>query len=598
MCIWGQTVNLTFSRCNVSNSKYFQDELAYLREAGSEFAKYHPKLTNFLAEGTFDPDVERLLEGFAFLTGRVREKIDDELPELTQSLMTLLWPHYMRSVPSMCISELKSYTGSVTEKTVVKRGVEMASEQVEGTQCYFKTCYDVALYPLKISDIEQTNSRTSSTIDVTLIAENGLELSRIGLDSLRLHLHGEIHITRTVFLWLFRYLDYVELDVGGGYKHKLGPDLVKPVGYEENQSLLPYGQNSFAGYRLLQEYFSLPDKFMFFDLFGLDWLAGVPQRSTVKIRFVFKRSLPSEVILKDKHLRLHCTPAVNLFDKDGDPIRLEHRRNEYKVRPQSSNQEHYEVYSIDQVESWSKDERQRKPLIEFETFEHQINQKEKREFYKSKVTERISGRGLERYISFHTHNDDIADLGNETVLMKLQCSNADLAERLSVGDIIYTTHKSPTYATFSNITKPTQSVSPQVNGELQWQLIANMSLNYLSLANIDVLKVLLSTYDFHSRIDRQAHRASLHRLDGIISSEIKPINRVFRGVSVRGNQFKLVTNSKFFVNEGDMFLMANVLNEFICLYSSVNSFTELEVLDEATGENYSWPSLQGKQTIL
>ncbi|NMR95737.1 type VI secretion system baseplate subunit TssF, partial [Vibrio parahaemolyticus] len=102
-------------------------------------------------------------------------------------------------------------------------------------------------------------------------------------------------------------------------------------------------------------------------------------------------------------------------------------------------------------------------------------------------------------------------------------------------------------------------------------LIANMSLNYLSLANIDVLKVLLSTYDFHSRVDRQAHRASIHRLDGIISSEMKPIDRVFRGVSVRGNQFKLVTDSKFFVNEGDMFLMATVLNEFISLYSSVNS---------------------------
>ncbi len=582
----------------MSNSKYFQDELTYLRESGAEFAKYHPKLTHFLSEGTFDPDVERLLEGFAFLTGRIREKIDDELPELTQSLMTLLWPHYMRSVPSMCITELKPHSGSVTEKTVIERGAEMASEQVEGTQCLFQTCYDVDLYPLQINLIEQSNSRTSSTVDVTLATENGLELSRIGLDTLRFHLHGELHITRTLFLWLFKYLDHVKLDVGGGYVHKLAPDFVKAVGFDENQAILPYGANSFSGYRLLQEFFALPDKFMFFDVTGLEWLKGVPQRSTLKMTFCFNRALPSEVVLKDKHFRLHCTPAVNLFEKDGDPIRLEHRRNEYKVRPQSANQEHYEVYSIDSVESWSKNERRRKPLIEFESFEHQINQREKREFYKSKVTERINGRGLERYISFHTHNGDIADLGTETVLMKLQCSNADLAERLSVGDVIYTTHKSPTYATFTNITKPTQSVSPQVNGELQWQLIANMSLNYLSLANIDVLKVLLSTYDFHSRVDRQAHRASIHRLDGIKASEMKPIDRVFRGVSVRGNQFKLTTDSTYFVNEGDMFLMANVLNEFIRLYSSVNSFTELEVFDEASGESYQWASLTGQQTIL
>ncbi|GAL20894.1 protein ImpG/VasA [Vibrio maritimus] len=139
----------------MSSSKYFQDELTYLREAGSEFAQYHPKLTQFLSEGTFDPDVERLLEGFAFLTGRIREKIDDELPELTQSLMTLLWPHYMRSVPSMCVTELTPHVGGLSEKTVVKRGAEMASEQVEGTQCLFQTCYDVDLYPISIAELSR-----------------------------------------------------------------------------------------------------------------------------------------------------------------------------------------------------------------------------------------------------------------------------------------------------------------------------------------------------------------------------------------------------------------------------------------------------------
>nr|WP_202599458.1 MULTISPECIES: type VI secretion system baseplate subunit TssF [unclassified Vibrio] len=572
--------------------------MTYLREAGSEFAKYHPKLTNFLSEGTYDPDVERLMEGFAFLTGRIREKIDDELPELTQSLMTLLWPHYMRSVPSMCITELSPHVGSVTERTVIARGAEMASEQVESTQCLFRSCYDVDLYPVRLTGIEQANSRTSSTVDVSLSTEHGLELSRLKMDSLRFHLHGEVHITRTLYLWLFRYLDYVELDVGGGYKHRLRADQIKPVGFAENEAILPYSKNSFSGYRLLQEYFSLPEKFMFFDVTGLEWLKGIPQRSTLKFSFVFKRALPSEVVLKDKHFKLHCTPAVNLFSIDADPIRLEHRRNEYKVRPQTNSQEHFEVYSIEEVQSWSKSERRRKKLIEFESFEHQINQRDKREFYKTKVGERINGRGLERYISFHTHDSGIADLGTETVLMKLVCSNADLAERLSVGDITYTTHKSPTYATFRNITKPTQSVSPQINGELQWQLIANMSLNYLSLANIDVLKVLLSTYDFHSRVDRQAHRASIHRLDGIRSSEMEPIDRVFRGVAVRGTQFNLIVNSSYFVNEGDMFLLASVLNEFIRLYSSLNSFTELEVFDEKTGEVYHWPSLPGKQTVL
>lgn len=582
----------------MSKSKYFQDELAYLRDAGEEFAKYHPKLSHFLSEGTYDPDVERLLEGFAFLTGRIREKIDDDLPELTQSLMTLLWPHYMRSVPSMCISQLTPHAGSVTEKTVVPKGEEMGSVVREGTMCLFQTCSDVALYPIELTHLEQTNSRTNSQIDITLATVNNLELSRINIDSLRWYLHGDLRITRTLYLWLFRYLDYIELDVGGGYRQRLSAQHISPVGFDDDDAILPYGKHSFTGYRLLQEYFALPEKFMFFDLNGLAWLKGIPQRSTLRISLVFTRALPSYVELDNKNFKLHCTPAVNLFSIDADPIRVEQQRNDYKVRPQSSQQQHYEVYAIEQVESWCKAERKRKTLIEFESFEHQINQRDKQHFYKANVSERLNGHGLEHYVSFHSHGGGRINLDSDTVLIKLTCSNALLAEQLAVGDITCSTHKSPQYASFTNITKPTQSVSPQINGELQWQLIANMSLNYLSLSNIDALKVMLSSYDFHSRVDRQAQRASTQRLDGIKSSSMEAIDRVFRGVAVRGTLFKLVLNSDFFANEGDMFLLANILNEFIRLYASVNSFTELEMFDEKSRESYYWPCLMGQQTVL
>lgn len=581
----------------MSGSKYFQDELTYLKEAGGEFAKYHPKLSQFLSEGSFDPDVERLLEGFSFLSGRIREKIDDELPELTQSLMTLLWPHYMRSVPSMCISELTPLAGSLTEKTIVSKGKEMASVPVEGTSCIFKTCYDTALYPIEINTVEQTNTRSNSRLEITLSTLQGLDITRINMDSLRFYLHGEPHITRSFYLWLFRYLDYVELEVSG-YSQRLSSEQVTQVGFKDDEAILPYGKQSFAGYRLLQEYFSFPEKFMFFDLNGLSCLSALSSLSSIKISFVFNRALPEKVQLRTKHFKLHCTPAVNLFSMDADPIRLDHRQNDYKVRPQSENQEHFEVYSIEDVNSWNETERRQKTLIQFESFEHQINQREKQEFYKSNVHERISGRGLEHKISFHSHAGAAINLDSETVLMKLTCSNASLAERLSVGDICHITNQSPSSAIFRNITKPTQAISPQINGELQWQLIANMSLNYLSLSNIEVLKVMLSTYDFHSRIDRQTHRASLRRLDGLKSSYMSPIDRVFRGVSMRGSQFNLVVDSSLFINEGDMFLMGSILSEFIRLYATVNSFTELKITDDNTREVYHWPFVMGQQTVL
>ena len=192
----------------MSTNKYYLDELTYLREAGSEFAKFNPKLTQFLSEDSSDPDVERLLEGFAFLTGRIRQKLDDEIPEMTQSLMSLLWPHYMRSIPSMCITQLTPSHGAITEKTTIEQGMEMASEPIEGTQCLFRTCYDIELYPLAIQSIEQVSSRSSSTVNIRFSTYQGLDLSRIGLDTLRLHIHGDLRATRMTYVWLFNYLEY------------------------------------------------------------------------------------------------------------------------------------------------------------------------------------------------------------------------------------------------------------------------------------------------------------------------------------------------------------------------------------------------------
>lgn len=87
----------------MSRNRFFRDELAFLREQGVEFAKTHPQLARFLNSRNTDPDVERLLEGFAFLTGRLREKVEDEFPELTHSIINMLWPNYLRPVPSLAI---------------------------------------------------------------------------------------------------------------------------------------------------------------------------------------------------------------------------------------------------------------------------------------------------------------------------------------------------------------------------------------------------------------------------------------------------------------------------------------------------------------
>lgn len=89
--------------------RYYEEEMRYLKEAGLEFSKAHPDraaMLNLDRVGTRDPYVERLFEGFAFLTGRIRQKLDDDFPELTEGLVNMLWPHYLRMIPSLTVLEL------------------------------------------------------------------------------------------------------------------------------------------------------------------------------------------------------------------------------------------------------------------------------------------------------------------------------------------------------------------------------------------------------------------------------------------------------------------------------------------------------------
>ncbi|MGL6259079.1 type VI secretion system baseplate subunit TssF [Vibrio sp. WXL210] len=581
----------------METNKYFQDELSYLRESGEEFARHHPQLSQFLSRGSLDPDVERLLEGFAFLTGRLRQKLDAELPEITQSLMSLLWPHYLRSVPSMCVTELMPHDGALSNGNLVNKGCEVQSIQVEDTRCQFQTCYDVELHPIKVERILQHDSRSSSRVDIHLVCDKGATLSNAAIDSLRLFLNGEPFISRQVYLWLNEYLEKIEV-TAGERTIELSTDKLKPVGFSSEQGMLPYSANCFSGYRYLQEYFALPEKFMFFDLEGLGWTREMLGQTRMTLSFVFEKALPSEVKLKDHHIKLHCSPAVNLFDMDADPIRHDKKRTQYRVRPQTTQQEHYEVYSVDQVQAWNSKSRSKVDYTPFESFEHHVNVPTKTSYYKERVEPNLSANKLDKYISFFSHSSTAEQLEPDNVLLKLTCTNANLPHRLNINELNVSSHNSTTLADITNITKPTKSVAPQVDNDLHWQLIANMSLNYTSLMKVENLRVLLSAYDFHARIDQQSYRVSRRRLEGIVDVSMKSVERIHRGLPVRGKLINLKLDSSKFLNQGEMYLFASVLNRFFSLYASINSSTCLQVEDIAKGETFTWQWRQGCQDTM
>ncbi|WP_079203929.1 type VI secretion system baseplate subunit TssF [Pseudomonas sp. CC6-YY-74] len=596
----------------MSFNHYYQSELTALRQLGKRFAERSPALAPFLGQSGRDPDVERLLEGFAFLTGRLRQKLDDELPELTHSLMHLLWPNYMRPLPAFSMLQFDPLQRPGPALSV-PRHTPVESKPIQGVTCRFRTCYATEVLPLALDGLDYSVKGDGALLSLRLAMSADGHLGDLDLKQLRLHLAGERYISQLLYLSLLRHLGGIQLVLLDGAGKplqdaqgqavpalKLGADQVQPVGFDEDQALIPYPLNTFRGYRYLQEYFAFQDKFLFVDLKGLDALKRLPpellkQARGLELRFDIHKAGVQRIRPTLDNVRLYCTPVVNLFAHDAIPIRLDGKQDQYLLLPSEFDSQHCGVFSVDRVTGWKPGGKGYEEYVPFESFEHDasFDVPQARPHYSVRQQPSMLGDGLETYLSFGLRNLD----QHETLSIELTCTNQNLPRQLGLGDICLPCEDTPEFLTFRNISAVTPSYAPPLHRDFLWKLISNMSLNYLSLANVEALKVILETYDLPRYYDQHAEKVSKRLLDGLKSISHQHVDRLHRGLPVRGVRTQLTINPEGYVGEGDLFLFATVLNEFFALYASLNSYHELRV-QSTQGELYQWTPRMGQQPLL
>ncbi|MEB0155900.1 type VI secretion system baseplate subunit TssF, partial [Pseudomonas sp. CCC4.3] len=349
----------------MSFNQYYQSELNALRQLGGVFAERNPALAHFLGQGGSDPDVERLLEGFAFLTGRLREKLDDDLPELTHSLMYLLWPNYMRPLPSFSMLQFEALA-QAGPTVIAARGTDVKSEPVEGEICSFRTCYATEVQALNLAALSYSEKGEGALLTLRLEIPGDGHLGDLKLRRLRLHFAGDRYISQTLYLSLLRHLEKVEVHLlGAGTEHvntlrrsdrflTLPSNCLQPVGFAEDESLIPYPLNTFRGYRYLQEYFAFQEKFLFVDISGLDALQSFSEdilkgAKGIELHFSISKNGMERQRPTVDNVKLYCTPIVNLFKHDASPIRLEGKEDEYLLLPHQEGRGHCGVFSVDGV---------------------------------------------------------------------------------------------------------------------------------------------------------------------------------------------------------------------------------------------------------
>jgi type VI secretion system protein ImpG len=594
---------------------YYERELTFIREMGVEFAKKYPKIAGrLLLEGDKceDPHTERLIEAFAFISGRIHKKIDDDFPDITESLINVIYPHYTNPIPSMSIARFEPVGQNIPESGYrIDKGTALFSKPVRGTPCRFSTTQAVQIWPVSVvsAQIGEPKRRVKGAVQVIEIGMqsfNQLSLSKIDWQALRFFLNGPHQHVFHLYELLFNHVCHIECEVkksnGETALVEFSPGSIRPVGFSEKQGMLPYSKRSFPGYLLLYEYFCFPEKFLFFDLFGFDRLRWEDAADTMTLRLYLNRSGKTDMVVNADTFCLNASPVVNLFQRIAEPIRVEHRKTEYQVVPDIRRRDATEVYSVDQVTaSRSGASGQHSEYRPFYSMRHHLvteGAPETQIFWH--IQRRASGkkddRGTDMYLSFSDLNLKPSDPVEDILTVRCTCTNRDLPSRLPFGDPNgdFSLESAAPISKVICMLKPTPTRRPFLGSALQWRLISHFSLNYMSLVQggEHALKEMLKLYDFDTSM------ASQQVIDGIVSVNSRHLTKRIRRAFCRGVRVTITFDEDKYVGTG-FYLFASIIEHFLSQYVSVNSFSQLEVRTLQREEPVKiWPPRSGNQILF
>ncbi|MBT5698097.1 MAG: type VI secretion system baseplate subunit TssF [Gemmatimonadales bacterium] len=596
--------------------QYYQAELTYLREKGADFADQYPKVANRLElspDESPDPHVERLLEAFAFLTARVQRNLDQQFPEITTALLELLYPHYLAPVPSMTVVQFKPdpEQGILTTGYEVARHTSMYAEAhgAGGLSARFRTCYPVTLWPVEVSygGMESTNQYDflDGRGDVVKVIRirveaDGVPLKDLELDSLRFHFNRDLKAATDLHELVFANLaGVVVLPEGATHPIELGPDDVQEVGYGEDEAVLPYPRHAHPGYRLLQEYFTFPRKYLFMDVKGL---RPALKGNHFDILLLLSRAPETDLMVDTDTFALGCTPAANLFPHTSEPIRLDQKKSEYRLVPDAHREGSTEIHTVVSVSSSEDNSDETRRLHPYYSFDHHAAHEKTEAFWvvRRTGTGRRDMPGTQMMLSLVDLEFDARVPAGDTIYAHTLCTNRRLAEQLPAGAKLTTETGAPVQSIVA-MNKPTPQLDPPLGGETRWRLVSHLSLNHLSLkGGPDGLAALKEILLLYAQYDSQsAHR----QINGIREMHTRPIverlgHEAWRGFA-RGTEVRLVLDPSAFPGSSP-FLFASVLRHFIALYASLNSFTRTVAEDSRRpGEVWKqWPALAGTKDFL
>jgi type VI secretion system protein ImpG len=613
----------------MSTDKYFEREYNFLQVAGEEFGKKHATLGSMLhlsERQRKDPFVERLFEGFAFLAGRIHERLDDEFPELAGGLLEILFPHLLRPFPSCSILRANHKTGAITQPVKIDRNSEIqtpsgkyrvkykvlsgpkektrVTEKEESAEFIFRTTQDMVVRPMRLVDVKvEDTSEAASALILRIQPDRNTDFKSLNLDTLQIYLDGSKSMKYNLLYYLTNFVSSLSIKENDGNKqftklenYKIGiPELTPELNYEEDElAILPYSQQTFSGYRLLQEYFAFPDRFFFIDIVGLDQFEASQEGHAFDIKIEFNKKLPREKYPAKNDILLHCTPIINLFDTSVEEVIATQRLPEYYIVPDLDRRKSREIYSINKVTGIGEDKIEHFkyiPITAHEILDSSDPSNDYKRFY-SIFRRYVKSDMAESYIRLFGTSMDQEIFSKETISLEATLSNGFLPPAYLEAGSISQPRDFPAGIEAANITLPSEVMECPEQQNYLWSLISHLSVSYNTLADTKTLKSILTLYNW-SRAQNDPSKKKIEAIKEVYPPAIKSL--IYNQSLIRGIEFKIEIDPDEFENgEGDIYLFGSILNRFLAQYITLNSYVYLTIVETGTNKTYTWKPQLGK----
>ena len=521
-------------------ARLFADEIAFLKEVGGDFAAANPTLAPLLAEEGGDPDVRRLLEGFAFLTAKLRQRMDEDLPELLQDLIAVLAPQLLAPVPPMTTVEWLPRPRAVSAPQLITRGTKLRSRPVAGTSCRFTTCFDVLLAPLRVAGVTVDEGPRGATLRLSFEATEPMPLARLGLGRLRLH-------------------------IAGGSRSGLGPELLR---------------------RQLSDAVSVREALAGSDAQGFE----------LSIRL--DHSLDDLPRLEPSTFRLHCTPAVNLFEAESEPLTVDGSRGEYRMRPQGYPAGHAVIARVQAMWGWLQGSGQRIAFEPFTSFGHLTAATGSRQpVFRPRLAPATVGDGTDTMVSFGFERPEDA-LRGCVASARLICTNGELADILPAGGLDVPDAETPPFASFRNIDPISRQIEPPLAAGLLAPVVAVLAGAAAPITDLETLRRTIAAFEFRIGTDSAAERALRLRLAAIREVRSGPLDWFVAGRPVRGQRITFDIAEREIGGMGEAWLLGGVLNGFLAARAPINTCFQTEIVCLAAERSFRWAVHDGTAPSL